>query len=139
MSMATTTKAPPRRIQRSRKKGDRLPPNTVCVTRPLRWGNPYQVVRTEAGEWEVHGDNTEYAGFADRVAATRFAVTRFRQAVISGAIGYTVADVRRELAGKTLACWCPEGAVCHGDILLAMAGSARAGQRAATRAVADVG
>jgi hypothetical protein len=118
----------PRRIQRSRKKGMRLPPNTVVVTRPGKWGNPYEVVRTEAGEWEVHGDNTEYAGFDDRAEATRFAVTRFKQAVISGAIGYTVTDVRRELAGKNLACWCSADApACHATVLLSMAGARRAG------------
>jgi hypothetical protein len=33
----------------------------------------------------------------------------------------TVADVRRELAGKSLACWCPPGEPCHADVLLAVA------------------
>ena len=28
-------------IQRKRTKGWRKPPNTICVTRPSRWGNPY--------------------------------------------------------------------------------------------------
>lgn len=34
----------------------------------------------------------------------------------------TVDDVRRELAGKTLACWCPIGSPCHADVLLEVAG-----------------
>jgi hypothetical protein len=33
----------PKRINRSRRKGWRLPENSVCVTRPARWGNPYVV------------------------------------------------------------------------------------------------
>lgn len=33
----------------------------------------------------------------------------------------TMDDVRRELAGKDLACWCPLGEPCHGDVLLEIA------------------
>jgi hypothetical protein len=32
----------PKRIQRRRTKGWRLPPNTVIVSRPTKWGNPYR-------------------------------------------------------------------------------------------------
>lgn len=33
-------------------------------------------------------------------------------------------DVRRELAGRDLACWCPLSAPCHADILLTVANGA---------------
>ena len=33
----------PMRIQRRRTKGWRLPPNSVCVTRPHRWSNPWKI------------------------------------------------------------------------------------------------
>lgn len=33
----------------------------------------------------------------------------------------TVDDVRRELTGKNLACWCPPGSPCHADVLLEVA------------------
>ncbi|MFG2046173.1 DUF4326 domain-containing protein [Micromonospora sp. NPDC048935] len=33
----------------------------------------------------------------------------------------TVDDIRRELAGKNLACWCKPGDACHGDVLLEIA------------------
>jgi hypothetical protein len=33
----------------------------------------------------------------------------------------TIDDVRRELTGKDLACWCPLGEPCHVDVLLAVA------------------
>jgi hypothetical protein len=33
----------------------------------------------------------------------------------------TVADVRRELAGRDLACWCSWGRPCHADVLLKVA------------------
>lgn len=36
----------------------------------------------------------------------------------------TVEDVRRELAGKDLACWCKPGHPCHADVLLEVANAA---------------
>lgn len=33
----------------------------------------------------------------------------------------TVDDVRRELAGRDLACWCEPGSPCHADVLLEVA------------------
>ncbi|MFB6392588.1 DUF4326 domain-containing protein [Polymorphospora sp. 2-325] len=36
----------------------------------------------------------------------------------------TVEDVRRELAGKHLACWCPLDQPCHADVLLEVANRA---------------
>ena len=34
----------PKRIQRKRTAGWRMPENTVYVGRPTRWGNPYPVM-----------------------------------------------------------------------------------------------
>jgi hypothetical protein len=40
----------PVRVQLSRKKGWKLPPNTVTVDRATMWGNQFQVVpQTDAG------------------------------------------------------------------------------------------
>ncbi len=123
----------PRRIQRSRKRGWRAPPNTVMVTRPGKWGNPWQVIRTEAGEWEVTDGTVVYDGFGTKEAATQFAVIRFKRDLLAGNLKFTVEDVRRELAGKNLGCFCSEGAPwCHGDVLLAVAGAKRAGQAVAS-------
>lgn len=47
-----------------------------------------------------------------------------RSAAPSGRfLDFTVDDVRRELAGKDLACWCPPYRPCHGDVLLKYANS----------------
>ena len=35
----------PERLQRQRTKGWRMPPDTVYVGRPTKWGNPYSVGR----------------------------------------------------------------------------------------------
>ena len=46
----------PKRIQRSRVKGSRLPPNTICVTRPGPFGNLYHIDQhTQSGHWFVQG------------------------------------------------------------------------------------
>jgi len=104
----------PVRIQRSRSKGSRLSsPNAlpiVCVSRPSKWGNPFSV---------------ELAGAARaRKANLRAAsVARFRRALLAHdpALGFGVEDVRRELQGKNLACWCPLNEPCHADVLLQVA------------------
>lgn len=44
-----------------------------------------------------------------------------RKALLEGRLQYSVAQVRRELAGKTLMCWCRVGDPCHGDTLLRVA------------------
>ncbi len=89
----------PHRIQRKRSKGWRMPPNTVSVTRPGRWGNPNLV---------------EHFGQAGAVRA-------FRADLIGGILDYSVDDVKRELRGKNLACYCPLDQPCHADVLLEIA------------------
>lgn len=89
----------PVRVQLSRKKGWRKPKDTVVVSRPTRWGNPFQ-----AGE-DGHGDGAYLAKlFRDYLG-------RAEQADL-------VIAIRAELRGKDLACWCPLDGACHADVLL---------------------
>lgn len=102
----------PVRIQRRRTKGWRLPPNTVCVTRPGRWGNPLRV-----GMWK------NYTA-ADAARDYRLWIDRDGRVLsFDGAFGKppTVAEIRAALRGKNLACWCAPGAPCHADVLLEIA------------------
>lgn len=95
----------PERIQLSRRKGWRLPPDTVVVARgPGRpWGNPYQ-----AGK-DGEGDR------AYLVRLYRAYMERPEQAPLR-------ARARAELRGRNLACWCPlDGEPCHADVLLEIA------------------
>jgi hypothetical protein len=91
-----------RRIQLRRTAGWRKPPGAIVVARPSRWGNPYRV--------GVDGD----------AAAC---VAAYRRALLAGELAFTVDDVRRDLAGHDLACWCPPGRPCHADVLLELAAS----------------
>ena len=88
----------PRRFQRSRRKGARLPAGTVVVSRPTKWGNPHPVAlgRDEA-------------------------VRRYRDDLLAGRLRVSVDDVRRELGGKDLACYCPLDEACHADVLIEIA------------------
>lgn len=101
-------RASPRRIQLSRKRGWKMPENTVKVARPSRWGNPFKVA--------VHGRDE--------------AVKRFELLMVS-LIEQGGEDLT-PLRGKNLACWCPLDQPCHADVLLRMANAAPRGGEGAT-------
>ena len=86
----------PKRIQRRRTKGWTTPLNTVNVTRPGRFGKPYRV------------------GVDCSDAATAVALFERRLEVEL----LTSPEMLEPLRGKDLACWCPVGEPCHGDVLL---------------------
>ena len=86
------------RHQRSRKKGSRLPEGVVVVTRPTKWGNPYPL---SLGREE--------------------AIRLYRNDLLAGRLTVNVEDVRRELMGRDLACYCPLDVACHADVLLEIA------------------
>lgn len=95
----------PERVRLSRAAGWRIPPNTVSVARPHRYGNPFVIGTPDNG-----GNITRQQ-----------AVETFRLALHEGRLQFSEAEVRRELAGKNLACWCALDAPCHADVLLHIA------------------
>ena len=97
----------PTRVQRKRTKGWRMPPNTVYVGRPTKWGNPFR-----AGY-----ENPMLPGRL--VADKRHAWRLFQaHAPLSPKL---VLSAKAELRGKNLACYCPLGEPCHVDVLLDIA------------------
>lgn len=119
----------PRRVQRERRRGWRMPANTVYVGRPTRWGNPWSV----QGYWDA--GNSGDATVAAKVCVDLFRawLTRTRSSwngeVPSLEVG-TLPGVPgtgrmppdlSPLRGKNLACWCPLDQPCHADVLLEMA------------------
>lgn len=120
----------PRRVQLSRKKGWRKPENAVVVARPSRWGNPFRLSREDCTEsndagvcWVVrHGDRrTGYTHSDTAEEARGEAVALFREWLAVGRLSYGRGEVRAQLRGKNLACWCPIGEPCHADVLLEIA------------------
>jgi Domain of unknown function (DUF4326) len=91
----------PSRIQRQRSRGWRQPINAIYVGRPTKWGNPHKV---ETG----HHPAEE-------------AVMLYRRDLNAGSLPFTIDDVRRELKGRDLVCWCKLDSLCHADVLLGFA------------------
>jgi hypothetical protein len=98
----------PRRIQLKRTKGWRMPPNTVKVDRSTKWGNPFKV---------------DYKGMTPELAVQSFKnlLDEFGEYQVSKRVKVTLHDIKRELRGKNLACWCKSSEVCHADVLLEIA------------------
>lgn len=90
----------PQRIQLSRQRGWRKPEGAVVVARPTRWGNPF-ALGADLGAEE--------------------AVALFRDALVEGYLDVDLDDVRRDLRGRDLACWCTLDVTCHADVLLELA------------------
>lgn len=134
----------PVRIQLSRAKGWRMPPNTVKVDRTTRWGNPFNFRDSQHCWTALHyGEKGDPAGrHAASVKAFRLWLEggkavheqasfgasdgqRFEAFATSPEVKAdappSIADVKAELRGKNLACWCKAGDPCHADVLLEIA------------------
>lgn len=99
MTAKTSDTTAPKRIQLSRAKGWKMPPNTVKVDRTTKWGNPW---------------TAENSG---RIAPVlRFACETAPMMDVS------------PLRGKSLACWCKLDAECHADVLLELANRPQVGE-----------
>jgi hypothetical protein len=101
----------PRRIQLSRAKGWKMPPNTLKVDRTTKWGNPF-VVGKPGGL------------YTPKVMNLRHAWQLY--ASVAPLNGDLVKAAQAELRGKNLACWCPlpepyEHDCCHAAALLKIA------------------
>jgi len=122
-------------------------PDAVIVDRRTKFGNPFRVYLCDCcGHWDVIDDNgvqhhVDHAvargetaptgivldpspvplGDMQRREAVIHAVELFQQDIEWGSAAFTADQVRAELAGKDLACWCSPGDVCHADVLLRVA------------------
>jgi hypothetical protein len=94
----------PKRIQRQRTKGWRMPANTVYVGRPSAWGNPYRVGRN-------HPVHSFPMSAGETVALFRAMWTDGQEMDADCA-----EECLSELRGKNLACWCPLDQPCHADV-----------------------
>lgn len=81
----------------NKKRPNDLPASFVYVGRPSKWGNPFRR--------GVDGTRTEV-------------IARFEASL--RADPRRLAEVRRELRGKHLVCWCAP-LPCHADVLLRIA------------------
>ncbi|MGB3413620.1 MAG: DUF4326 domain-containing protein [Microbacteriaceae bacterium] len=98
----------PTRIQRKRTKGWRKPEGAVDVTRLSDWGNPFRV-----------GD-AFYVGGARVWITQQLAVDLFKAFMKQLGPGI-YQQIRDELGGKDLMCFCRLDQPCHADVLLKIA------------------
>lgn len=113
----------PVRIQRKRTKGWKMPPNTVYVGRPSKWGNPFAVGVTikrdsELAPWlQIPGG---WTGFSEiKMLDVQSVVNTYDRWLCEQP--HLMLSVKEELGGKNLACWCPLDEPCHADVLLEIA------------------
>ncbi len=78
-----------------------LGPNDVYIGRPGKWGNPFVMHKEE-----------------DR----QFVIDQFIAWLATGGAPYNLEEIKRELKGKRLLCWC-HPKPCHGDVLAKLADS----------------
>lgn len=103
----------PKRIQRRRARGWKLPDGAVCVTRPGPWGNPFVVGRDGTAEECTRLYATLLAGSICLSVKATIEEQRAARA--------HVLDHGHELRGRDLACWCSEKAQwCHANVLMAV-------------------
>lgn len=130
----------PQRIQRRRTKGWRMPEGAIYVGRPTKWGNPIRII-TERGRhctmYRVHGSPLDGLGGGASYCvldhARYFAARGFEWDLLNDRYpDYPgIDEIRAELAGHDLVCWCPprprnrNGSLgdlnCHADVLLELA------------------
>lgn len=118
----------PKRIQRKRTKGWRMPENTVYVGRGSRWGNPHRVgdIVTDRNEelctWEKRAITATNA-----VAMYAHDMMPYEHQGPTSTLEHfylseaNMRDIQASLRGKDLACWCKPGEPCHADWLLEIA------------------
>jgi len=105
----------PKRIQRKRTKGWRMPENTVYVGRGSKWGNPFRVSK-------------DYPSLNPYICKTpQDAVWKFKNQIKlfeldhpKCVLKFNLTDLAN-LKGRDVACWCRLDQVCHGDVLLELA------------------
>jgi hypothetical protein len=96
----------PIRVQHRRGvRGWRMPPNTVSVTRPGKWGNPF--------DWREVGNAATVEFLQDWLAHP--------ERYPGKPTPPTLDKIRVGLKGKNLACYCKPGSPCHADVLLEIA------------------
>lgn len=128
----------PRRIQRKRAKGWKMPPGAVYVGRPTVYGNPFEVIQLPCGCWENRDDNgVTYMHIHSMLLEPVHPPITKREAVensvrlfyedltqwLGGRVELQagLAEAIEKLRGKDLACWCPLDVPCHADVLLHVA------------------
>lgn len=112
-----------------------MPTNTVCVTRPHKYGNPFKVIgdmifgnashrRKFLDPWIfIEPDRNDFIDW--NLPSNEIVIALYENWMEGNDNNYIIPPPTREdiekLRGKNLACFCKEGSPCHADILLKIA------------------
>jgi hypothetical protein len=114
----------PQRMQLSRQRGFNLQAASEAlnglpakrVTRPGKWGNPFSIEAT-ADKYGLNHDEAQAKAVALCAQWLRGAL----DPKLSPAPPPSRAEIRAELQGHNLACWCAPGTPCHAEVLIELA------------------
>lgn len=123
----------PTRIQRKRNLGWRMPENTKCVDRTSKYGNPFKVkgdmIYADASHRRKIMDLwVHFSGPFPKEEIMDELMKLYRAWVLGASFNqvvrprtFTTEQMRYELTGKNLACFCSLDHPCHADVLLKLA------------------
>lgn len=97
-----------------------MPAGAVYVGRPSYYGNPFVIGVGTPFRLTAQG-KLVVTKILRAVPDAETAVGFFRAWVNSHHADVVLFSARQYLRGHDLACWCPIGAPCHGDVLLELA------------------
>jgi hypothetical protein len=117
----------PKRTQRKRTKGWRMPEGAVYVGRPTVWGNPFKVgelIRRTSDDdrWPYIAESVPGGarGFVSLAPLDQQQVVDlFTNWLIESP--WHMITMAEHLGGRDLACWCALNQPCHADVLLELA------------------
>lgn len=84
-------------------KNKPLPPNSIYVGRPTKWGNPFSHLPNTLAKFRVETRDEAVKAYEDWMQTQP-----------------DLLDSLAELSGKDLLCWCAP-ASCHADVLIRLA------------------
>jgi len=112
----------PKRIQLSRKKGSKLPPNTIIVSRQnwgegRGWGNPYNW-KTDYGFYRTKRRKTLAQSDFRNWMNGNFEWHKDFFEVFTEQREWILAHLPELVKADFIACWCKTDEPCHGDVLI---------------------
>ncbi len=111
--MPATNNNTPQRVQRSRAKGSKTPPNTRYIGRPTKWGNPYRVKKPTTVLTVEQRFSLHLPLCSDRAEAVKKYEWWLGRRL---AIDPTFLEPLRQY--DYLSCWCPIDEPCHVDVVI---------------------
>lgn len=113
----------PIEVQRKRTKGFKLPPNTICVDRTSKWGNPFKLDKAGRILYRTIDNTWEYWNIVG-VFTTQEIVDLY-EGWMNGHLNIFTRLPKppsiEELRDKNLACFCSLGTPCHRTPLMKLA------------------